>query len=155
MEHDTHNRVNPTSTESLISIIGAFPAGWIGHMVNRSLDFDFEKATGGLNERRNPKNVGGVSYAGITQQAYAWMAGNDNQPLLGAYLNRVRRTPWEHRPRQLFTEAFYDTIRLLDRYHVLGNCLNACRAYFERDFVVNAGSLRQSRLFRRLCWLLR
>ena len=85
------------------------------------------KSEGGLNEDE-PEHVGGVSYAGITQQAYtAWVNQN-----MYAHPKSVR----DIADKPEIIHAFYEDY--FDRYHVWE--LPECLQYIFADFVVNAGS---------------
>ena len=86
------------------------------------------KSEGGLNEDE-PEHVGGVSYAGITQQAYdGWLA----RTAFAGASKSVR----DLGDRPTVIHAFYEDY--FDRYHVWE--LPECLQYIFADFVVNAGS---------------
>lgn len=83
------------------------------------------KSEGGLNEDE-PAHVGGVSYAGITQQAYdGWRKDNINLPA----------TVHGLKDRHDIVESFY--VDYFSKYHVWE--VPECLQYIFADFVVNAG----------------
>ena len=84
------------------------------------------KSEGGLNEDE-PKHVGGVSYAGITQLSWDGYRKQNSQKL-PVFVKELEN-------QHDLVEAFY--IDYFDKYHVWD--LPECLQYIFADFVVNAG----------------
>ena len=89
------------------------------------------KSEGGLNENE-PEHVGGVSYAGITQQAYDGWRKNVANPFSNELPISVRDLEGNDRVIHAFYEDYFT------KYHVWE--LPECLQYIFADFVVNAGS---------------